>query len=72
MDAIQVHVTETADFSNLRGFVRTLERAGPGRVFALDCEMCRQRAVILCVRVSLVLCRLGYKERSYLLPDVDS
>ena len=34
------HVTETQDYSNMRGFVTSLDK-GPseGRVFAMDCEM---------------------------------
>ena len=33
-------MTNTLDFNNMRGFVSTIDKSGPGRVFALDCEMC--------------------------------
>jgi len=36
----KAHVTDTLDYNNIRGFVSTIDKNGPGRVFALDCEMC--------------------------------
>ena len=36
----KVHVPDILDYNSMRGFVSTLQRPGPGKVFALDCEMC--------------------------------
>lgn len=36
----KAHVTDTLDYNNMRGFISTIDKNGPGHVFALDCEMC--------------------------------
>ena len=51
-----VHVTDTLDWANMRGFVSTLDKGEdlPGRVFALDCEMCNTTRGNELTRVTVV------------------
>ena len=52
------HVTETQDFSNMRGFVTSLDKGegeeGGGRVWAMDCEMVNTTLGSELVRVTLL------------------
>ena len=52
------HVTETQDFSNMRGFVTSLDKGdaeeGGGRVWAMDCEMVNTTVGSELVRVTLL------------------
>ena len=43
----ELHVTDTLDWTNMRGFASTLDKGEEtaGRVFALDCEMCNTTQV---------------------------
>ncbi|XP_071438999.1 RNA exonuclease 1 homolog isoform X2 [Hetaerina americana] len=50
------HVSDMFDPDNLRGFVQTLEKpnATPGKIFALDCEMCYTTGGLELARVTII------------------
>ena len=63
------HVTETQDYTNMRGFVTSLDKGGGGRVWAMDCEMVNTTVGSELVRVTLIDHMGSTEYESLVMPD---
>ena len=65
------HVTETQDYTSMRGFVTSLDKGGEGegRVWAMDCEMVNTTVGSELVRVTLINHVGDTEYESLVMPD---